>query len=200
MNQPASSPAPFSIRDRVIPIMTVAIVTALLALLVYGLFGGDSRTVQRQGGLNTVGVFIPIEGRQAPTFSVEGLNGERVSLEDYRGRLVVLNFWASWCPPCREEAPLFAELDRTFDDSELVVLGIAVWDDASAARDFLRQYGLTYPNALDADGRIAIAYGVAGVPETFFIGPDGRLLGKYPGAVTSMEQVNGILAELNVAR
>lgn len=179
-----------------IPIITILIVVALLGLLGWAIFGPKSDSVSQNGRINASGKYIPISDRQAPEFNTEGFNGETVSLTEFRGKTVILNFWASWCPPCRDEAEIFAELDRSLNPDEVAVVGIAVWDKESDSLGFLAEYGLDFPNAADENGSIAIDYGVAGVPETFFIGPDGSLQGKYPGPVKSVEQVEEILAEL----
>ena len=186
-----------TIRDRLIPILAVVAVVALLGLLVYAVFGDRSEPVESSGSLNVVGSLITYDEREAPDFSATSFSGEPVSLADFRGKTVVLNFWASWCPPCQEEAPVFSQLARDAANKDIVVIGVALWDQDADSQSFIQQYGLTYPNIPDHDGVIAVDYGVAGVPETFFIGPDGNLLGRYPGAVTSLEQVNDMLADLN---
>ena len=105
----------------------------------------------------------------------------QVALRDLRGRAVVLNFWASWCGPCRDEAPLLVGLARDYRDRGLVVVGVDTQDLEAPARAFLARYGVAYLNLRDPDGGVGRLFGTTGVPETFFIDADGRILGKFPG-------------------
>ncbi|MGH2370769.1 MAG: TlpA disulfide reductase family protein, partial [Chloroflexota bacterium] len=105
-------------------------------------------------------------------------------LADRRGRPVLVNFWASWCPPCREEAPRLERLWREYRERGVAVVGIDVWDTERDARRFLREAGVTYPNGPDPGGRIAMDFGVAGVPETVLIDGDGQIARKWIGPFT----------------
>lgn len=110
-------------------------------------------------------------GSPAPVFEAETLDGLKVSLKDYRGRPVLLNFWASWCVPCRKEFPLLKQVDESTQ-----VLGVLVDDEKGSARDFVQEMGADWPTALDPNGRIARAYGVGrspGIPVTVFIDASG---------------------------
>lgn len=132
-------------------------------------------------------VDTPIVGRPAPAFDLVTLDGARVSLADLRGSPVLLNFWASWCIPCREEAPLLTAADASYRAQGLRVLGVVYQDSAANARDFMARYGQTYPGLLDPDGRTAIDYGVFGIPETFFIDRSGVVRGRQVGALAASE-------------
>ncbi len=121
----------------------------------------------------------------APAFRLATLEGRTLDLGELRGRPVVLNFWASWCGPCKEEAPLLERVWKTYRDRGLVVVGVNIQDLEADARRFVRENGITYPNVRDRDGRVNRAYGVTGVPETFFIDPAGRIVRKFPGAVVT---------------
>jgi cytochrome c biogenesis protein CcmG/thiol:disulfide interchange protein DsbE len=129
-------------------------------------------------------VDTPIVGRPAPAFDLETLDGGRLSLAQLRGSAVVLNFWASWCIPCREEAPLLTAADATYGPRGVRILGVTYQDSADNARDFMRRYGHTYPGLLDPSGRTAIDYGVFGIPETFFIDASGVVRSRQVGALT----------------
>lgn len=141
-------------------------------------------------------VDTPIVGRPAPAFDLQTLDGQRISLDELRGSPVVLNFWASWCLPCREEAPLLTAADTTYRRVGLRILGVVYQDSSENARDFMTRYGQAYPGLLDPDGRTAIDYGVFGIPETFFIDATGVVRSRQVGALTEADlrrQIEAIL-------
>lgn len=117
----------------------------------------------------------------APDFTLETFDGAVVSLDDFAGQGVVLNFWASWCNPCREEAALLEATWRAEQDQGLVFVGIAYLDQDPAARRYLAEFNITYPNGRDKGGDIARRYAVTGVPVTYFIDPAGQVQGKFTG-------------------
>ena len=128
----------------------------------------------------------PLVGRPAPPFTLTTFAGQPLALETQRGKVVVLNFWASWCyPACYEEAPVLEEAWKTWRDRGVVVIGIDIQDADDKARKFIADFGLSFPNAPDTRGTVAIDYGVYGVPETFFIDRAGRIRAKQVGAVTA---------------
>ncbi|MDQ7843035.1 MAG: TlpA disulfide reductase family protein [Armatimonadota bacterium] len=118
----------------------------------------------------------------APEFRLPRFDGGTLALSDLRGRAVVLNFWASWCVPCKDEAPLLERAWREYRDQGLVVVGVNIQDLEPEARRFIAQTGATYLQVRDRDGRVSRAYGTTGVPETFFIDRNGRIVSKFPGA------------------
>ncbi len=146
-------------------------VVAFVALLAYG-FTRNPREIT-----------TPLLGREAPDFTLRLFTGEEVRLADFRGKVVFLNFWASWCPPCRAEARDLEAAWRRYKDQKVVFLGVDIQDREEDAREFLKEFGVTYPNGRDANGRIAIAYGVWGIPETFLIDGSGRITYKHVGAI-----------------
>ncbi len=120
------------------------------------------------GGIN--------RGDLAPDFELTTLHGDKVRLADFRGRPVIVNFWASWCQPCRAEFPELRDAYRRHGDKGLVVLGIVSWNDiASDARDFVRHERATWPMPVDADKKVEEAYSVPYMPQTFFVSRDGRV-------------------------
>jgi cytochrome c biogenesis protein CcmG/thiol:disulfide interchange protein DsbE len=141
----------------------------------------------------------PLLNRPAAAFVLTSFAGEPMSLEAHRGRVVVVNFWASWCyPACYEEAPVLERNWRAYRDRGVVVLGVDIQDKAEAAKKFIADFSLTFPNALDVGGKVSVDYGVYGVPETFFIDRRGRIRAKHVGAVTEeafRRQVDRLLAE-----
>lgn len=115
-----------------------------------------------------------------PALTFETLDGDgEISLASYRGKAVVVNFWASWCIPCRTEAPLLQEAWERHREDGLVVLGVDAQDLKSDARRFVERYGLTYPIAYDGNGASLGRFGTTGFPETWFVGRDGRLVGEH---------------------
>lgn len=135
-------------------------------------------------------------GKPAPAFTLELLNGQgQLSLADYRGRVVIVNFWASWCVPCKQENPALAAVwERYRASADFVMIGIVYQDSVDAAREYTRRMGNAWQSVLDPDGRTAFAYGVYGIPETFFITPDGQVAGRHVGAIDQTTLVNGIEA------
>ncbi|MCC7209080.1 MAG: TlpA family protein disulfide reductase [Anaerolineae bacterium] len=124
-------------------------------------------------GLSRQGMTQPTSG-PAPDFTLDTFDGPPITLSDLRGKVVVLNFWAGWCGPCRDEAPdLQAAWERYQPSGEVVFLGVAWSDMERSARDFLTQFGITYPTGLDVGTRISEQYRITGIPETFFIDRDG---------------------------
>ena len=145
----------------------------VLALLAYGF------------RLNPRDVPSPLVGRPAASFALTTFDGQPVTLEGLRGKVVVLNFWASWChPACYEEAPVLERGWRAWRERGVMVVGVDIQDTNEAAQKFIRDLSLTFPNARDISGKVSIDYGVYGVPETFFIDRRGRIRGKHVGAVT----------------
>jgi cytochrome c biogenesis protein CcmG, thiol:disulfide interchange protein DsbE len=150
--------------------IAVLAVLAVVGLLVFGLLSkGGSRVAV---------------GEPAPSTSLprlEGGGGE--SLADYRGRWVLVNFWASWCEPCKEEAPALEEFQRQQGGPKFTVLGVDTRDLTDDGREFVRQYGLSYPQLRDGDGGVAHDYGTTGVPENYLVDPKGKVQWLLPGPV-----------------
>ena len=129
----------------------------------------------------------PLIGHPLPSFSATTLAGETFSSASLRGRPVIVNVWASWCPPCVDEHPVLLATSATHPD-DLFMVGIVYQDTADGARTFLARYGEGgWPNLLDADGQIAIDLGVTGPPETFFVDADGIVRARHVGPLTGAE-------------
>ena len=141
----------------------------------------------------------PLIGKPAASFTLTTFDGAELSLKALRGRVVVLNFWASWCyPACYEEAPALERGWQTYKDRGVMLVGVNIQDKMEPAKKFLAQFGHTFPNAPDPAGRVSVDYGVYGVPETFFIDRAGRVRFKHVGAVTDetlRQRVEALLAE-----
>jgi cytochrome c biogenesis protein CcmG/thiol:disulfide interchange protein DsbE len=125
----------------------------------------------------------PLIGRPAPDLALRTLDdGRLVRLSSLRGQVVVINFWASWCAACREEHPALIATWQRYRDQGVILLGIDFQDRKSDAVEFMKEMGGDWPILEDPGGRVALAFGVYGVPETYFIGPDGIVRYKKIGA------------------
>lgn len=120
----------------------------------------------------------------APDFSVTSFDGEEINLSDLRGQVVVVNFWASWCIPCKDEAPVLQAAWENYRDQGVVILGIAYVDTPTNSLDFIDEFDITYPNAPDAETRVSDAYHITGVPETFIIDQNGQIAQFFYAQVT----------------
>jgi cytochrome c biogenesis protein CcmG/thiol:disulfide interchange protein DsbE len=175
------------VRRRSLRWLLPAAALPVLALLAYG-FRVNHRDIPS-----------PLVDRPAALFVLTSYAGGPMSLEAHRGRVVVVNFWASWCvPACYDEAPVLERNWRAYRERGVMVLGVDIQDKPDAARKFIDQFSLSFPNALDPTGKVSIDYGVYGVPETFFIDARGRIRAKHVGAVTDeifRREVDRLLAE-----
>ena len=115
-------------------------------------------------GINSRFGEVPVDQRPAREFQVVTLEGDPVSLRGLRGKVVMLDFWSSWCPPCRTEAPALSQVYREYRDRDVEFIGMAIWDDPGSVEDHVLEFDVPYHNAMDDKGEIAIDYGVAGIP------------------------------------
>jgi cytochrome c biogenesis protein CcmG/thiol:disulfide interchange protein DsbE len=162
--------------------VAVAVVAGLLGLLVWKVLH------QTKGAAAELA-----KGKRppAPHFDLSRLDTPgRLSLASLRGKVVVLNFWASWCAPCKTEAPRLEAAWRRWRANGVIIVGVDAQDFSGDARKFIRRYRLTYPNVHDGPGDVLPKYGVTGFPETYFVGRNGRLIG---------ERVQGEISEEKLA-
>ena len=161
--------------------VAVAVVAALLGLLVWQL-------VRDEGG--AAAQLSKGETPLAPRLVRERLDGKgTIDLASYRGKAVVVNFWASWCGPCKQEAPELERGWQRWKSKGVVFLGVDVQDFRADARRFVARYGVTYPNVFDGPGSTWGRFGLLGVPETFFVGRNGKLVSRVPRPI-SAEQID----------
>lgn len=158
-------------------VLVAAGVAGLIGLLVYGVVSESPDSsiddaVQRG------------EREPAPDIELPPLGGgPKRALKDWRGKVVVLNYWASWCEPCREESPLLERWHQRISKHDATVLGVDVLDVTSDAEDFIEEFGLTYPQLRDQDGSSQEEFGVIAYPETFVIDREGRIVATRRGPV-----------------
>ncbi len=159
---------PHTRRFNVIQLIAFAAVIGVIALFVVGMINRSAQQVERGA---------------APQFSIPLFGGGTFSLADQRGKVVVVNFWASWCVPCRDEAPVLESTWRKYKDRGVVFVGVDYVDTEKEALAFLKEFDITYPNGPDIVEEASHAYRIQGVPETYFVGKDGQLYGNYIGPI-----------------
>lgn len=172
---PLSDDAPKTPGRRWVAIAVWVAVFALLAVLGISL-------IRTQKG--PVGV-----GSTVPSFTLTTFGGETVSIEDLRGVVVVINFWASWCKPCEQEAAELEQAHQQFKDEGVVFLGVNYVDTEPEALAYLERFGITYTNGPDLRTRISQAFRIRGVPETYVIRPDGIIDSVKIGPYASLEEI-----------
>jgi cytochrome c biogenesis protein CcmG/thiol:disulfide interchange protein DsbE len=168
------------VKRSAVPIVVAVLAAALVGLLVYGVVARRDDTSLDSAVRKGQRPAAPGAGVALPVLDGAG----RQSLADLRGKVVVLNFWASWCGPCENEAPVLERAQRKLAASGGTVLGVTYKDDASASRDFVKKYKLTYPSLRDDRLDLAPKYGTTKLPETFVIDKAGHVVAMSRGEVS----------------
>ena len=159
------------------------VLVGFLGLLVWGML--NKEPITGLSGVTRV-------NRAAPDFTLETFSGKTISLQDLRGKPVVINFWASWCPPCRVEASLIERTWRAYENRGLIFLGVNIQDRKEDALSYMREFDITYPNGPDPTGEISFDYGVSGLPVTFFISGQGEVVRRWVGAIQKSALISAI--------
>jgi peroxiredoxin len=155
----------------------LVVVGVLCGSAVFGLASATGASEEA----DRLGILSPPEKAVAPDFTLEDPSGTPVSLRDFRGKIVFVNFWATWCVPCRAEMPAMEHLYQEFRGQGLVLVAVNFKDGAEQVSAFGKELHLTFPLALDGKGAVASAYGVRGLPSTYLIDRDGHLIGQVIG-------------------
>jgi cytochrome c biogenesis protein CcmG/thiol:disulfide interchange protein DsbE len=158
--------------NRTVLFIGLFIAAAVIGVLFLGL-GKDPQHIES-----------PLVGRTAPDFALKVVGAAgMIDLQQLRGKPVIINFWATWCVPCWQEHPVLVANARALQPN-VQFLGVVFQDDETKILNFLRDRGNAYPTLIDEKGKTAIAYGVGGVPETFFLDSNGTIVAKYDGPMT----------------
>lgn len=183
--------------SRKIPILAVGLpLSVFLVVLIIGMLQ-SSREIGRPGVNDTLGE-VAVSTDANADFLVTTLDGDELRLSDLRGSIVLVDFWSSWCPPCRAEAPILAEAYDRWSKLGVEFVGVSIWDNEDDVRAFIERHDISYPNAIDEDGSIAVEFGVRGIPEKFFVNPDGEVVRKINGPNTS-QSLDEVLTQMSDA-
>jgi thiol-disulfide isomerase/thioredoxin len=147
-------------------------------------------------GSGTASDYGPEIGKLAPDFKLNGLDGPEVSLASFRGRPVLLNFWATWCGPCQMEMPMLQEIYQKWAGKGLVLLAVNLQEDPASVREFVEDAGYTFPVLLAPGNEVPLAYNIRGIPTTFFVDADGVIRDIKIGAFFGVEEIESKLAKI----
>jgi len=166
-------------------VLAMTVLTAVLAL-----FGAGERPAW------SMGERVPMTGMPAADFTLVDLNGRSQSLSDYRGKIVLLNFWATWCKPCTTEMPAMQAMYDRMRDKGFVVLAVNELEDDAKVRDHIREYKHTFPVLMDRDNRVANLYGVYGLPVSVFIDEAGAVQAYIKGGLLTEQKISEEIARI----
>ena len=162
--------------------MVIALLVALAGLPAFDVWSMGSR--------------VPTVGMQAEDFQLADLDGKTQSLSQYRGKIVLLNFWANWCKPCTTEMPAMQTTYDKLRDKGFVVLAVNELEDDAKVREHIKQYGHTFPVLMDHDNKVANQFGVFGLPVSVFIDQEGRVQEYIKGGLLTEQKINDVVARI----
>ena len=169
-----------------VPVLLIA------TILIWGVVqnGGESG----RPGVNDNFGSVDIDQSAATDFTLTLFDGSDLRLSDLRGKVVMIDFWGSWCPPCRAEAPALQQVYREYESMPVEFVGVDIWDTEKNARAYIERFGITFPSGLDEKGFVAVEYGVKGLPEKIFVTPEGIISKRFIGPVKA-DKLRDILDE-----
>ena len=173
------------ILSKFIVFLSFIIFFAFVSILVWGVI--RSGNISSNLIVNKQMDEIKLDNILAKDFELFDLNGNAIKLSDYKGKLILLDFWSTWCPPCRTEAQLLESAWRVYGPLEVMFVGVNIQDDELDGVAYLAEFEITYPNGRDVHGNITVDYGVIGLPVTFFVGRDGIVKRRWVGSISETE-------------
>ena len=181
--------------SRKIPILAVGVpLLIFVVVLIIGMLQ-SGRDGGRPGVNDTLGE-VDVTTDAYSDFQITTLDGRELRLSDLRGSIVMVDFWSSWCPPCRAEASVLGEAYERWSELGVEFVGVSIWDNEEDVADFIKRHNITYPNGIDEDGSIAVEFGVKGIPEKFFVNPQGEIVRKINGPNTS-QSLDAVLTQMS---
>lgn len=160
--------------SKFLKVSTFLLIAFFIAILAFTIAGKKNKT-------NNVS---PLIGKPFPDYELDLFNGNKLNIKNLKGNVLLINFWASWCAPCKDEFPALEASWLKHKNNNVVFLGINILDDKNHAIQYLNTFRSNYQNAIDKNGSIAVDLGVAGVPETYFVNDKGIIIDKYIGPLT----------------
>ncbi|HDZ49746.1 MAG TPA: TlpA family protein disulfide reductase [Candidatus Aerophobetes bacterium] len=172
------------LRKRSTVVLVLLIAISIVFLYLYLSYMKEKRVEEVDYGtlFSSLGIQEITPPLKAPDFTLKNLEGFSVSLKDFAGKVVFLNFWATWCGPCRDEMPSMEKLWQRFKEEAFVILAVDLREEKEEVNSFMKDYGLTFPVLLDSRGEVGSMFGVRAIPTTYLIDSEGRIVGKALGA------------------
>jgi peroxiredoxin len=165
-----------------LPVLMISVLVAVLGLLPFDVW--------------SMGARVPTVGTQAEDFRLTDLDGKSQSLSQYRGKIVLVNFWATWCKPCTAEMPAMQAMYDKLRDKGFVVLAVNELEDDAKVREHIKQYGHTFPVLMDRDNKVANQFGVFGLPVSVFIDQEGRVQEYIKGGLLTDQRIEETVARI----
>ena len=164
-------------------------ISAIIILLIFSILGKSNEN--SDFGVNSSFAFAPISIPDNQNFSVTTLEGTKISKIDFNGKILVLDFWSSWCVPCQKEGPILSKISKEWEKRNVQFIGVSVWDSKENVEDFIHKNQIRYPNTIDENGQMTVDFGVKGIPEKIIINPDGKIIKRIigPNTENSLEKI-----------